>query len=658
MTSHAAGITDKEGGGFFTNGGRRAALNASLPLLASYFADAATWNLEVSPQLAVSVDEPDRLLNDFAAGARLRASLAAAERLLIILTAVAAQPTFRYTQVSAESVGSIRGRLDIARYSRQRGRIDVPRRYPIRMVQRENATPENILMAYAAIWIRRDLTAAPRHILPAASPEERALQTLEQSLKRALGLPLLAGTTQHAQEVWRRGTLDSLIDRVSRRLEAGHVARPEPYQELVDWVSRSRGGTAVAATGDREWSFYDERFDAKLFEIWCLFKIAQQITARIGEPVGPARSLANRKTGPIYVWNIGGGTLKLHFQPSLATLTDGGVLWRYEDGGDLRGFPDIAVTAENVTGRTLAMLDPKLRRRSGAPTEEIYKLLGYFGNLRGGGAPVGAILYYAPGGLTEYVLKRDGVGEVRAIGLDPEGSDAQFASAAELALRTAGLSGQTPDLLRTPVGDTDEDRTEHAAAVRQIIAVESMQRTAEALPPATLAPTRKQTAANLHAIWDALSDQTRTMIVTAEYFANIAPDNADHSGPLLGLAASVERVLREMVFDPAAAASPDAIPSCQTLGSSLRTLDYALRGRPGTEAGAIASYLRSRPGIDHAALRQVLPAARAMNRDFRIPAAHAEVVSSRVWTLGRAAILDIATGILPRLVAAFGLASE
>ena len=31
--------------------GRRAALNATLPLLASYFADAATWNLEVSSQL-------------------------------------------------------------------------------------------------------------------------------------------------------------------------------------------------------------------------------------------------------------------------------------------------------------------------------------------------------------------------------------------------------------------------------------------------------------------------------------------------------------------------------------------------------------------------------------------------------------------------------
>ncbi len=42
----------------------------------------------------------------------------------------------------------IRGRLDVARYSRQQGRITVPRRYPIRLVERATATPENILAAY------------------------------------------------------------------------------------------------------------------------------------------------------------------------------------------------------------------------------------------------------------------------------------------------------------------------------------------------------------------------------------------------------------------------------------------------------------------------------------------------------------------------------
>jgi hypothetical protein len=189
-------------------------------------------------------------------------------------------------------------------------------------------------------------------------------------------------------------------------------------------------------------------------------------------------------------------------------------MWRYEDDGELRGFPDIAVTAENITGKTLALLDPKLRRRATAPTEGIYKLLGYFGNRRHGGTPVGAILYYSPGRFTQYKLSSDRGGELRAIGLDPAAGDEQFSGAADLALRIAGLSGQAVELLRTPGVVTDEDRIEHAAGVRQAIAVESMQRAADALPPATLAPTRKQTAANLHIIWDALRPYGVTGCVT------------------------------------------------------------------------------------------------------------------------------------------------
>jgi hypothetical protein len=662
MSAPVPEVTDRgEAGGHFTATGRRAALNAALPLLASYFADAATWDLEISSQIGTAGADEDRdtELDDFAAGARLRASLAAADRLLQILNAVAAQPTFRYTQVSAESVGTIRGRLDLARYSRQQGRINVPRRYPIRLVERESATPENILAAYAAMWIRRDLAAAPRHILPSASPEKRELQRLEQALKRSLGVPLLAGTAQHAIAVWRRSSLETLIDAVTRRIQAGHVARPEPYQELVEWISATREGRPVADVGAREWSFYDQAFDTKLFEIWCLVQLANRITANIGAPVGPVRSLAARKTGPMFVWNVGAGTLRLHFQPSLGTLTTGGVVWNYDSGSDLRGFPDLAVTADTVTGRDLALFDPKLRRRSAAPTEEIYKLLGYFGNLHHDKPPVGAILYYSPGSPADYKLTSAAGGEIHAIGLDPElSSDRQFPAAAELALHTTGLSETSLTLLRAPTGTTDAERAEQAASVRQAIAVEAMMCAASTLPAASLAPTRKQTAATLQSIWARLSDAAQTMIVTAEYFANTAPDDADHSGPLLGLAAAVERLLRETIFDPAAAESPGTFPPGQTLGSNLRTLDLALRNHTSSEAQAVRRTLQRRPQIDQQQLRTIVPAAKAMNRDYRIPAAHADLVSATTWAHGREVILHPSNGLLTQLVGALGLATD
>lgn len=661
MSTPAPEITDREEvGGQFTANGRRAALNAALPLLASYFADAATWDLEVSRQIRTAEADEDRdtELDDFAAGARLRASLAAADRFLQILNAVAAQPTFRYTQVTTESVGTVRGRLDLARYSREQGRIDAPRRYPIRLVERESATPENILAAYAAMWIRRDLAAAPRHVLPSASPEARELQRLEQALKRSMGLPLLAGTAQHATAVWRRSSLETLIDAVTRRIEAGHVARPQPYRELVDWISATREGTPVADVGAHEWSFYDEAFDSKLFEIWCLAELANRMTANVGAAVGPVRSLAARKSGPIFVWNFGAGTLRLHFQPSLGTLTTCGVVWSYDGGRQLRGFPDLAITADTVTGRGLALFDPKLRRRSAAPTEEIYKLLGYFGNLHYPNPPVGAILYFSPGVPTDYKLTSTAGGEIHAIGLDPELSpNQQFAGAAGLALRTTGLSERSLVLLREPAGNTDEERAEHAADVRQTIATEMMMRTAGALPAASLAPTRKQTAATLRSIWARLSGETQTMIVTAEYFANTAPNDADHSGPLLGLAAAVERLLRETIFDPAATESPGTFASGQTLGSCLRTVDLALRNHTDPEAQAIRRTLQCRPQIDQQQLRAIVPVAKAMNRDYRIPAAHAELVSATTWAQGREVILHPSNGLLTRLVGALGLST-
>jgi hypothetical protein len=431
---------DLPGGGQFTFGGRRAAINASLPLLVTYFAGAPTWNLEVSAALDSADDDQD--LDDFVAAARLRASLAAAGRLVDVVGRIIARPTFRYTHVAAESVGTIQGRLDLARYSRQRGRVDVPRRYPIRHVERATATPENVLASYAVSWIKRDLERTPSTLLPVDSPEFRERRRLLDALTHMLAVPLLARTVPQALEVWRRSAVRVLVDKVEQRLDAGHIAQPEAYRQLAEWIRASLDGAAVADLGERDWSFYDPRFDTKLFEIWCLVMLADAITRRIGAPDGGPASLAERTRVPIYTWTVGETAVRLHFQPSLHTLTPEGVRWRYGPGSDpLMGFPDLAVISERPGDRGVALFDPKLRRRSSAPTEEIYKLLGYFANLVHPAPPHGAILYYSPGAPTAYTLRTAAGGDVRALGVDPEWvHDESFDTAAGIAVRSAGLS--------------------------------------------------------------------------------------------------------------------------------------------------------------------------------------------------------------------------
>ncbi|MGW5286056.1 hypothetical protein [Rhodococcus pyridinivorans] len=645
------GVAGETSFGRFTAAGRRAAINAALPLLVTYFADAPTWDLEVSSQLKADAASE---LNDLTAAARLRASLAAANRLLTILSGVAAYPTFRYTQVSSESVGTVRGRLDLARYSREQGRISVPRRYPVRLVERETATPENILAAYAALWIHRDLSATPSRMLPPRSPEAREMKRLDYALKRALGLPVLAGATEPAITVWRRATLVELLDRVRQRLEGGRIVRPKPYRDLVDWIDATRQGQPVAEVGDQKWTFYDNRFDTKLFEIWCLQQLAQAITKAIGDPVQASPTLAARVKGPMYTWHIGVGTLSLHFQPPLKALSSDGVRWSYLSGGDLKGFPDLAVTANAIAGQRLAIFDPKLRRRAGAPTEEIYKLLGYFGNLKYDSSAHGAIIYYSLGKLTDYTLASIDNGEIHAIGVDPEiDCEVSFRTAAEIALRAAELDTKALAILRTPVSGGKDVQAERMADLRQAVAVEAMERAAASLPSVTLAPTRKHTAMSLRAIWDRLGDEAKIMVVTAEYFASTAPDEADHSGPLLGLAAAFERVLHEEIFAPAAASNPGAIAPGQTLGSYLRVLDNAIRGRLNdAETRAVAHTLKTNSAVNLSQLRTLISDAKHMNRRYRIPAAHADIVSAVTWAEGRDALIDPRRGLLPRLVSA------
>jgi len=642
-------LDENSKGGQFSLRARQSAIDAALPLLVTYFADAETWSLEVSEQLASS---QDKVLDDLALAARLRASLAAAERLLRLLGEISAQPTFRYTQTTAESVGAIRGRLDLPRYIRERGRVAVPRRYPIRLVEREHATPENVLAAYAAHWISHDLNSLPLSLLPSNSPEKKDLGRLRAGLERSLGLPLLAGTAPRALDVWKRSSLTELLDQVESRLEAGHIASPEPYLELMEWVSQVLQGQTVAKVGDREWSFYDARFDTKLFEIWCLQQLAEAINQLLGAPETPVPSLANRAKGPMYTWRIGSGRMHLHFQSSLKDLSDDNTVWSFETGskGKLRGFPDLAVTSETVAGRGLVIFDPKLRQRPNRPpTEELYKVLGYFGNLKKIRQPLGCIFYYSPGAAPHHKLTSEGGGELHALGLDPEtGSTDAFKVAAELALTAAGLTDQAMDVLRSS-HQSEEATPEKTAALQQIISVEAMREAATRVPEAGMKAASKATGLALRKIWDKLSSQTQTMIVTAEYFGLDAPREADYSGPLLGLAAAFESTLQDHVFKPAAGLSKGALYTTLTLGQQLNILEKALRSSKDPAGSFLQEFLQQNP-VDTEQLLNVVNDAKRMNRDYRIPAAHAYLISQSTWADGREVIMDAHEGLLVSLI--------
>lgn len=663
MNDLSAALIDQEteaGGGHFSPAARQAATETALPLVTTYFVAGSAWNLQTTPTVAPSGGFDD----DLAQFARMRVALAAARRLDPILQRVMANPSFHYGREADESVGSLSGPLDVGRYLRTRLRHDAPRRYPVQVTRRHYATPENTAACYGASWIAAELSRAPLHLIPQTSPEATEVVSQRARFTQLLRQPVLLETRMAALEVRRAAQLPSVLGEASDRLETGRIAAREPYRELLQWFTTFDPDRATAKPGSMEWAFYDERFDTKLFEIWSLQLLADALTDRLGPPLTPIAPLYRRSEGSVLEWHFGPAKVRLYYQPSLANLSDTGqVHWHYQQGvtGDFRGFPDLAIEIQGLGNvRKVVLIDPKLRKRSSVPTEELYKLLGYFGNLQVEQPVLGAIIFYGAEKISRYRLDDDHGGTMYAIGVDPldlTNSRDEFAQLASLVLRTTGISNDLVTRLRAASSADPEEVAELSTAIRQQAVVEAMLQVANALPALSLAPIRKTTEAQIAALWSDLSADTQTMLVTAEYFGATAPSDADHSGPLLGLAASCERLLYERLLSGLIAARAGILKEGATFGTVIHWLNDACRRHPRSPEGQFiqAAMLTGRYG-SLPDLCQTTDDLRRLNVEYRIPAAHRDVVRQNVWMNGRALVLDPSTGLLARLSRALSAA--
>ena len=192
---------------------------------------------------------------------------------------------------------------------------------------------------------------------------------------------------------------------------------------------RLAGRVAGKEPGGIEWSFYGDRFDTRLFELWCLRQLAQEISRQLAvdePPLDPAW----RSGGAAYTWDRPAGVLKLYFQQAISTVSARHqARWHRVDAGhrSLGGVPDIvAQTHRRVDDQErLAVVDPKLRQRGGPPTEELYKILGYLDNFGLSREPFGAVLYHttAQADMPSYSYKIEShPGEVHAVALNPASS--------------------------------------------------------------------------------------------------------------------------------------------------------------------------------------------------------------------------------------------
>jgi hypothetical protein len=636
--------------GRLSNEARDAATATALELLGTYFANAPTWNIAHQEQLGAGTTEDENLRHAI----RLRAALSAARQLDPLLHQIARRLSFRYTRLADESVGAVRGRLDVQRYVRARTRRDVPKRYPVHVLERRHGTPENILAVYAAAWVRRELlTVRARLVLPTGAPEIAEIQERTGALTRALHNPLLADAIRAAENLWLRGDLEILLDEVEARIEGGHIAAPEPYAELVAWV-RGFGTNAEVAGGRVEWAFYDDRFDSRLFEIWLLERLAAALERALG--LAPQRKpLWARNATPTYTWKLATSSIRIHFQWALSQMSK--PVWvRTSTGRPLDGIPDITVLlTTSLRGEAAVIIDAKLRQRDSGPTEEIYKLLGYLYNRGPDNTARGAIVYYAPEGLVRDTLRTTKGGVVLQLGVDPfRGSRDDVAFDDLAGMLIASLDDLDPKARE--VGGSLQGGEENIGQI-QAKAVSDLLVRAEQLPVGSLAPFFNILEQTLPSVWDKLEPDVRTILVTAEYFGATAPEGADLSGPLLGICAAVERLLCDegRIFCRLQQHLPDDLHKPMTLGAAIIIKQARKPKTPRDHA--IREFLVGDKDVNGQKVLDLCGRLIELN-EHRRAAAHTEVILKERWRHGHAAVFGTGdtsdAGILAQVVAAIG----
>lgn len=634
--------------GRLSNEARSVATAAALPLLASYFATGAD-TLRSQRRLAVG---PDDQLGDLLEFIQVRVLLAAAEQVEPMLRAVLDRPSFRYDRIEGESIGVIRGRLDTITYLRRRHGVTAPRRFPVVNVVRSYALPENVIATWAALSVAAALKRLPLHRLPSDAPERRRAERASESLRRLVNHHAFAECSDAARRVWLNESHAAVVDRVRTRIRAGRVPNAACYEALADWVDGFKPREVALDPGNVAWMFYgDDSFDTRLFELWSLHNVIEALTDKLGAPTG-TRLLIDRSEGPIAEWLIGEVRIEVWFQAGLARLDVGDPRWGYDPrphdegqpAGRFGGIPDISVVVEQPgQARRPVLLDPKLRQRRTVPGGEIYKIIGYFGNLESATPNRGGIIFHGPSRTQRsYRITDGGGGEILAVAVDPlDGDDAaaRFADLADFVI--ASIPPSTMTRAQGPADPSDDESVEEWVDTVQQQAVEEM---AASIPPDGLERSAKALRANLLGTWDRLDDGTQRMLATAEYFGGGVTPAMDHSGPLLGLAAACERLIRTYITGLGV-----PIPGALTFGRLLRVADDACLAVSGSPAHALRDALAG-DGVELADLHALIADLFQLNSDYRIPAAHADVLEEDKWFAGRASILLGSNAALARIV--------
>jgi len=284
-----------------------------------------------------------------------------------------------YEPIKQEFVGKIQGTLLISEYVSKKWNNSLEKRYPCLISSENWDTPENAFILHILNLIYNRLRVLP---LPKTSGEYSFQQKALTECYNMLQHPIFSIVKASAFYNMKLSQLFEMMKTRNRRGQTGDVKK---FGHLIKWFKSLSWSALLDDSPENLELVFGSNPNTwdKFFEVWILAKLLEALLNHSNELVGSVElimaPLEQRLSGPIAILKSNDFELEVYFQNPVLLKSR----WKYEDGNNLRGIPDIILSAKGCPN-ILAMIDVKnimYETRKDANTEK-YKMLGYFESFR------------------------------------------------------------------------------------------------------------------------------------------------------------------------------------------------------------------------------------------------------------------------------------
>ncbi len=496
------------------------------------------------------------------------------------------------SQVDREVVfaGEIQGRLNVGKYTKNIAQARFPKEYPCVVKSRTYASPENIYVIFIINNVLKMLDEFKRFLLSKGNAAFSELALIEHHFRAFKVFSKKAyfkecqDSANQIMKSYGDHYPDDLRNLIVSRIHKGKIRNSHIYKQIFDWYNTYKYGSVLElSTQKLSVLRYSDDFANRLFELWCLYSIKETFVSSFDAVLIEENNIMDVGDGFVYKLSVPtGGVLEIYYQKgaSLYWDTEDELIWKYiKDGSSrgLRGIPDISIRYI-AKEDALVMIDIKNRvRTAGANSEEIYKMIGYFGNFKKafeerfskGVKKQGALIFRNDLIPSDEYLESDSGYRLMTISAgisdNQEINMSQFKKLCKYVLDVQGIDGTTSEIMgsfsqaQKKIGSSiDPESDEYIfelnernhATIQQLFSYGDL---AQQLPGYK----DKLETDHFPHVWNSLSVKTQDILAMAECLYSGVSDceTADYAPICLEYCRALEVEMNELIFGPFKAAS-------------------------------------------------------------------------------------------------------